>query len=862
MSNFAFMNNEQFLKHPGCRRLYEYAISAEEYYRVDHEKCAMRVRFLLEQACVLGSELKHASYPQKISVLGDFWNKQNYFEFLRVFEGNISHYIQRANVISRSYLHTGLLQGSVPREDIYPEMLENVYKITLWLYKSLGYETSCIYSDYSEDKIPVGNNIQTYSRVEESRDIYYSSDDVLQNFKKYFPNANTESLCTVEQHDDVYIVKDLEGRIVSEFVRKEDYEVSEEEKLKIMQNLEMISKEYKNEKKKFIKTQKEKDEQINSYAMQIVAVQNESSDLKKTQEIQLENLKTDIQRLKDEKEQAAEAYKKKISQLGAEYDELYDRYTELVPAEEQRQQLHKQVLELLEERRSLESAFREKENDLLAEIEGLKTRIYTIKRDLKDAYASTEEGQSVISSLEKALQEKEQSLVLFQKEAEQYFKRLQAETADLIKSYKDKAANLEIILTNVMMENAEYKEKLELNNVVKETTALVQIIKGNVGEIVNAFAVYKQDENEQKLRMLLLKVKAKYEEEIYNLERELRKKEEELERERLEKERILHEIWKAKQMQNMSGSRTVNSNAASKSSGGNRKKKVLFSLIISILVLLAVLAKAILTPQQPNEDDKGGNIIVQNNMNDDVVIQDDRFEENSETEMIENMDSEHAEDTENDESVERTENTEETMDTEELDSTEMDSSKIEETENENPDKLDELLSDREWANSRPKDLGEIPNIHTGLKTFVESEYFINYYDEFCSKLELLGKADIYSVANKDASIYTLEEYEWITFCWETGGRNDPGCLIMYMEPSIVSSDLSRSSTRTEIVEMLGEPTTIYYDIGWSDFNFQEIEDRDIMYEWKYIKTGYSVNLRFIFDGERILDYCQVIIDVD
>ncbi len=864
MSNFEFMNNEKFLVHPGCRRLYEYAMAAEDSYWFDHEKCAMKVRFILEQACVLGSELKNASYPQKISMLGDFWCKENYFEFLRAFEGNISNYIKEANLISRSYMHTGLLQASVPREDLYPQMLEYVYKILLWLYKSLGYETRCIYNDYSEDKIPKGQKKQTNAQ-EEERDIYYSPEEVLKNFKKYFPNCQTESLCTVEQQKDTYVIKDLSGRIVSEFVRKEDYEVSEEEKIQMKRRLESISGEYNTVKEQFIKHQKEKEEQIHAYAVQIVAMQNENSDLTRAQEQQLENWKQDVKRLKLEMGSEVEAYKAKIAHLGAQYDELYDKYVELIPAEEQRQQLHQQVLGLLEERRNLESAYREKENILLGEIDGLKTSIYTMKRELVNANASTEESRQVIVSLENALQEKEQALNLFQKEADMYFQNLQNETAAMIKSYKDKAANLEIILTNVMMENAEYKEKMQMNQIAKETTALLQIVKDNVGELAKGFAVYKQDANEQKLRMLLLKVKAQYDEQIYNLERELREKERALEKERWEKERIMQEMWRAQQTQNKTQTESVKQTQNEKKT----KKYIWTALLVSVVVLLGVLGKVLITPQEEEKlqqtvhqngtsgthlpvSDAGGN----NNTEIENSSQMDDLEETEISEVVEETENQETEASEVQEETEVSETIEET---EIKESEETESVQIQ-PENTNQDKLDQLLSDREWANSRPKDLVEIPNIHAGLKAFAETEYYVRFFEEFYAKLEYLGEADIYSVASRDAKIYTIAEYDWMTFCWNSS-RNNPGVLIMYVEPSVVSADLNRNSTRTQVVEMLGEPTNIYYDIGWSDFNFQEIEELDIMYEWEYTKTDYSLELRFVFDEERILDYCQVIFDV-
>lgn len=847
MSNFTFMNNGKFLKHPACKRIYDYVVLAEQFYRVDHEKCAIKVRFVLEQFCIFGSELKQAKYPFKISMLGNYWCQENKFAFIQAFGLQNFEYIRQANKISCSYLHSDL----VPREDIYPEMLENVYRLLLWLYKELGFATNEKYSDYSVSRIPEKETISTESNA----DIYYSSEEMRENFKKFYPNCNMDALCNVEKQGDRYKVKDLQGNVISEFVASEKYDSMEVEKETIKKKLEEVSHDFKLTQNNFQAEQKLKNRRIKELNEKVTLLATQKEELSIHQKEELKTLQDQISRMETDKQKEVSEYNKIISQLGEKYDILQEKYEELIPLEEQRKQLQKQVKVLLKERKELQDSFNQKESILLEEISQAKTDLQRMQKDVDDMKISSTDSKELISDLEQKLLEKERELKYTQNLSARNYNQLQEETIKKIREYENKANDLEIIITYVMTENAKYKERLSAHDKVEEAKQYLQIVNQGISQMKDGYILYQRNSNEETLRRYLLKVKNHYESEIADLKEDLRRKEEELKQEKTKSQKMMKDWWDSTEQYPVEKERRRRKGS---------KKKIFMKAAI-LFTILGVVSVGLLMIQKIREDrlhemnreqiaDEGTVQVSIESVEQLTEIEELTIEEYViESEIIsESLD----------EAVSLSEMVSEVVVTEAFSTEMITVEEVPESTGEPdsaPSKLDELLAKREWVDSVPKALEDIPGIDQGLKNFVESEMYINSFDDFYATLDYLGEADIYSVSNKDAKIYTVNGAEWMQFCW-TASSKDPSTIIMYMEPSVLSSAFSRDTLKPEIIQVLGEPTSIYGNVGWSDFNFFKETESVLDYEWGYEKEDYKVNVRFFFCGDKIIDYCQVIID--
>lgn len=852
MSNFTFMNNGKFLKHPACKRIYEYALLAEKAYWIDHEKCAIKVRFALEQFCIFGSELKQAEYPFKISMLGNYWCQENKFAFIQAFGLQNFEYIRQANKISCSYLHSDL----VPREDIYPEMLENVYKILLWLYKELGFATNEKYSDYSVSRISENETITS----EDNTDIYYSSEEMLENFKKFYPNCNMDALCSVEKQGDRYNVKDLDGNVVAEFVTGEKYDSMEEEKENIKKKLDEVSHDFKLTQNNFQTEQKLKNRRIKELNEKITLLLAQKEELSVQQKDELNVLEQQISEMEREKQKAVSEYKMIINQLGEKYDTLQEKYEELIPLEEQRKQLQKQVKVLLKERKELQDSFNQKEIILLEEISKAKTDLCIMQKNVEDMKISSTDSKELISDLEQKLQEKERELKYTQNISARNYNQLQEETIKKIREYENKANDLEIIITYVMTENAKYKEMLSAHDKAEEAKQYLQIVNQGISQMKDGYMLYQRNANEETLRRYLLKVKNHYESEIEGLKEDLQRKEEELKQEKIKNRKMMQDWWDS--AEEVTEEHPVEKERRKRK--GSNKKIIMKAAIL--FTILGVVAVGLIMIQKVWEE----RFLEMNRVHigdeETVQVSIESVEQQPETEEF--TVEEYVTESEMlqealEETVTVSEIMSETEVTEVFSTEEVITEKVSEPTEEPesvPSKLEELLAKREWADSVPKALADIPRIDQSLVNFVESEMYINSFDDFYATLDYLGEADIYSVSNKNAKIYTVNGADWMQFCWRSSS-SEPGILIMYMEPSVISSDFSRDTLMPEIVQILGEPTYIYYDNGWSDFNFFKAKENVVNYEWSYEKENYIVNVRFFFCGEKIIDYCQVIIEV-
>lgn len=526
MSNFAFLNNDKYLNYPACRALYENVSLAEGCYFSDHEKCALKVRFVLEQFCVFVSEMKRANYPENIFMLGSYWNRSNEFEFIRVFGKRNADLIKSANRISCSFLHDTMPS----REDCYPDMLRSVYILLLWLYKELGFRTKLSEKDYDTKNIP--ENLISESA---GSDIVHSSEALLQKLGSYFPGCNTDKLCTVEEEGGRFIVRDLEGNKLDELITPEKLEYSEADAEKLRSELAKAKKAYERKAAEFLEVQLERDNRI-------AELENELKDSSKKGKLKEEELSKELYALKNEKESALEDYGRQLSELGRQYDELNERYEQLLPVKEQQAELQKRVKELLNERQELELKFLEKQDRLQGEIAESRKRLKKANESISDLNAASEERSRLINSLEKELSDKETLLKAAVDGAQAEYKRYHRESSEAIKEYQDKLSTLEQLVTKLMDENLSFKEKLSQLDNSGHVQDYLMVINEGIEGMSGKNALYSQSPQERQLRDYLRQVKEHYESRIAALEEELRRKEEERQREKQHYEEILHSL--------------------------------------------------------------------------------------------------------------------------------------------------------------------------------------------------------------------------------------------------------------------------------------------------------------------------------
>lgn len=713
MSNFDFMNNEQFLSYPSCEALYELITLAEQNYYDNHRVCALYVRLTLEQFCIFASELKQVSYPAKVRMVGHYYCSENVLFFLKAVGVQNYECVKAANEIACSYMHI----GDGPMEEHYSEMLEMIYKILLWLYKELGCETKNTYNDYSVSKIP--HNSAPADDFE--REVYHSPENMLEMLRSVYPDCNTDRLCNVEKVGESVVVKDLEGNTIDEFVPTEKYADLEQE---------------------------------------------------------LKNVQNDIsQLLKDRKETAL--------------------------------------------------SFARKENELLSQIGEYKSEIAAIQHELDSMQVISEESDGLIQSLKQKLNDTEQELKSARSTAAATYKQLQEETADMIRTYENKANDLEIIVNNVMLENARFKEMLAGQDESGRAGGYLQIVNQGIIRMKQGYSLYQKKKDEELLRSYLLKVKHHYESEINELKDSLRRKEEELQREK----------------RRSTVTADVRDNVAQSSSKGAAKNYKLYIVLALLVVLFGGAIIGIAIRQMKLEENLNNN-----------QAQAPVGIATSEPDVIPT----------NEPTAPPTEEPT-APPTEEPTAPPTAPPTVAPTSGPayvtaGPDKLQELLENKEWRDSKPKSVNEIPEINEGLAAFIDSKEYINDFDTFYQSVEYLGTGDVYSVANKDAPLYLVKDEDWMEFCWLSSKR-EPGVIIMFTEPSVISTNFSRETLMDEVVYALGEPTTIYRGIQWSDFNFFKPTNNVEDHEWLYEYDGYTVGIRFFFDGDRIIDYCQVVIDI-
>lgn len=198
------------------------------------------MRYTLEQFCVFVSDLKKIKYNSRPVGVASFYKGEKEFEFLCAVEKNNLDRIRKMNYTANSYMHSF---GERDTEG-YQTILEDLFCLLLWLYKQLGLQTKLSYSSFDYDKIPENGVIDDPIL----RDPVGTSAAQLQDFQMLFPNCNMDKICNVVQEGTHYIITDIHGKKLGDYVPEEELERSEREYTEKILNAQGKIKELLNER--------------------------------------------------------------------------------------------------------------------------------------------------------------------------------------------------------------------------------------------------------------------------------------------------------------------------------------------------------------------------------------------------------------------------------------------------------------------------------------------------------------------------------------------------------------------------------------------------------------------------------------
>ena len=525
MSNFDFLNHAQYLNFPSCRVLYENAMLAENAYFSDHEECALRVRVVLEQFCIFGSELKKAEYPDTVFRMESYWNPQNRWEFIKTFGNRNAALIKRTSAISGSFLYSDI----PTREDVYPEMFRNIYILLLWLYQELGMKTPLLEKDYSIRKIPGEPVLQGVDPQ-----IQYSTEQMLGALKIFFPDCNTEKLCDVRKAGDKYLVVSPAGELLEEMEAPETVFFSEGKAELLRSRLAEIKKEFDLKTREYIQGQSACDSQIVLLELQL----EEGAGTGRKEHL----LRQEIQELENNKQQISEFYRDELAALAGKYEETHEKYNDLLPAVQNKSEMQERMKGLLKERADMEIRYEKQQGSLLQDVRDAKTQLEKTERSMNALNLSIREGNVLLEQLNSDLTEKERALEATLKQVQKEYANTQKESAKAIEQYKNCLNNTEVILTQMLFGNLKCKKMHAGLDQSEEIMTCLQIVKEETEHVNEGIASYRETLNNPEIKACLLRVQEQYDNRIREAKEELRQRQDDFTWEKKKYEGLLNSL--------------------------------------------------------------------------------------------------------------------------------------------------------------------------------------------------------------------------------------------------------------------------------------------------------------------------------
>ena len=471
-SNFDFMKDTKFSKTVAGEHMYKCALAVENLYKNNKEYCALKARLFLEYFLDYVKNLKKVDFPKKIYTIGSYYSEPNDTVFHSVFRYKESQSIISINRASRPYLHT-----SIPREDaLFNDIVENVYMLLVWLMNELD-STVNIKPKYNKTLLPKIPYL--------SNEILYESAISIppeKTIKSLFPNCNTDLLYHVEKKDNTYVLKDFKtGEIVETIER--DPEI-----YNLETDIDIIRQEMEEAKKKYDELSKK-----------------------------LFNSVDKEQYLQDMNEQAHR------------YSELEDKMTNIVPANNQMADLRRDLERGLKDKNRIIKEQQAQLNDLEGRIDDTKQNLKDQKNQLagiKNELASTgihmAESDAMLSHMSQRLMENEEELEAIRTETKNSIREIQQGYEEQGVAFYKKLDSIEKVLTQIALENALLKEKLEAIDSDRTQPVLeyMAVCTGSLNDINESCNIYAQDHNAEEFKNRIAEAYMTYTNRVNNLDRE------------------------------------------------------------------------------------------------------------------------------------------------------------------------------------------------------------------------------------------------------------------------------------------------------------------------------------------------------
>lgn len=317
-TNFAFFNREDFLKHPACRSLYQYAVNAERFFRNNEDLCAINARRFIEVYIRFVSfDIKKASYPGDCLCIGSYYTRENKQEFYRVFGVNNAELIIQLNDATKPFFHPAMDR----QDELYKVVVRNIFKLSWWMYSQLYPNEGKKQPDFHKEYLPTDPGIIKEDAQKITEEEKYS------RIGTYFPDCDTRKIFQVEHVNGQYVIYDLNGKELNRVPDKDKYDDIADEASRLWKLLEEMVNERDRLLEQFESAQDRHLKQIDEANRKIASMQNvikEGSDLAGTMKLQLLEKEKELLSSKNEAERA-------LVELSERYEEekriLDERYS-------------------------------------------------------------------------------------------------------------------------------------------------------------------------------------------------------------------------------------------------------------------------------------------------------------------------------------------------------------------------------------------------------------------------------------------------------------------------------------------------------------------------------------------------------
>ncbi len=871
MSNFDFLDNYQAKSLSSeYLKIYEFACKAEGLYYVNRIYCAVYARFALEQLCDFIARHKLLKLVGRRKGVGYYWNPTtNYLLMHHAVNGHeqLDHF-KRINEITRVYMHSfdnPFFTAGVHRRDReYEELLEELFYVLFWFYTEfLGQKSSLSYNSFDWSKVKADP-----SMIGDIPDIEESTEEQIAKFKEAFPKLKLESACNITREGDMYILTDRFGQKVGEYYSKSDYDEVAGDREQLFEQKEKLERQVKESYGIYQRNLYDKEAQIGDLRNKLSVLEDSMLASNRDQNDTIDDLERELKKALKDRDDISVSFQK-------EYDLLRDKYDKVLDQLERKGDMYreakKEVERLISERNDIKKEFTNYKAQVTREFVASRQELNTAKLNLERLKQKDSQSASLIRELEQSIQNKEDEIKKIESRLSEREEELASEQERLILRYKEKEIGLETLIKNLVAENSEYREEIAKAK-SRDDSRYLMMIQGNLMRINNSYALYAQSQSEQKLRSMLLRIKEHYDEEISlrdealrrqedilrQQDEELRRRDEEIEflseenrrqREREEERarsqrefednlRLENERWKA------SVEAKVNAGVSNKT-----KKRSLWIVPAVASVLLGLTAIGAIwmvartggEPVQPEPE-------AQDETESIAGIPEELLSSMQEYDIMEAQDDTEVPIISVDDLQMASEG--------EILSTDYDSQQAEES---SVDRLEELINQRNQEVATPKRIEDIQGINQGLADFMRNSEYIDLYRSGYADAQYLTTTHVHSIGPGAVNLYTISDKPWLSFCYVHPGNSALNGCIYYVEPSVLSSELSRESTIQDVARILGNPR-FEYPATPKELSFYADVNNGSQFVWEFDDSYEDLNSAKVYvyaDDRGIFDYVEI-----